>query len=211
MEAGIPRAERRGSNTHSKVHSDTHSDTHSDIHSVTHQRSVAQVDIANIETQEACSDEPSDSMLVEENIAQIDNREEEDSSMEQSGDSIGIDQYQSFVEKQWPRPTIHAYTKSYEHMALYFDVRRHNVPNYLGARKEVPSQLNCDNWDIALMSYSDHEICDFLRYGWPISYSMLQIPQATKKNHPSAREFDQDVSAFIHKECKLGAMLHCVI
>ena len=92
-------------------------------------------------------------------------------------------------------------------MALYFDVRRHNVPNYLGARKEVPSQLNCDNWDIALMGYSDHEICDFLRYGWPISYSVLQIPQATKKNHSSAREFDQDVSAFIHKECKLGAML----
>ena len=117
------------------------------------------------------------------------------------------EEYQGYIAQNWPYPTMHAYTNALEPMLLYTAVRRYNMPNFMGARIEVPSLMNCDNWDKAFNDYHDKQVCQFVRYGWPLSYSSDQLPVSTEKNHKTALENPQQVTEFIEKECRLNAMV----
>ena len=117
------------------------------------------------------------------------------------------EQYKGYIQQNWPYPTIDAYTQALEPMLLYTAVRQYNLPNFLGARIEVPSQMICDNWDRALENYEDVQVCQFVRYGWPLSYSADTLPIPTMTNHKTALENPGQVSSFIEKECSLDAMV----
>lgn len=92
-------------------------------------------------------------------------------------------------------------------MNAYCDVRIKGLPNYLGARIPVPSNLNIKAWREALQGYHDSIICEYLEYGWPVGYSACALPESTKTNHKSAVDNPAAVSAFIDKECGERAML----
>ena len=107
----------------------------------------------------------------------------------------------------WPIPTNEAYIVSPFHMKLYYDVRNSGVPNYLGVKREIPSDLKCDEWQALLAGYHDSDIVNFLRYGWPVAYSAPHIPVPTMKNHASALRFPKEIDKFIQKELDKDALL----
>ena len=92
-------------------------------------------------------------------------------------------------------------------MALYYDVQRSGVPNYRGVRRQVPSQLHCNVWDDLLTNYHDKQITEFLRYGWPVTYSAPDPPVPTMTNHGSALRHPRAIDSFIAKEFSKNALL----
>ena len=120
---------------------------------------------------------------------------------------IGPIEYSPYIKKLWPYPKTSAVINALVHLDIYQRVQTTNLPNYLSARVEVPSQLNCDAWDLLLQDYHDVEICQFLRYGWPSSYTAPCQPTSSQKNHPSALAYVAEVERFIKKELSKGALL----
>ena len=71
-----------------------------------------------------------------------------------------------------------------------FSVRASGKPNYLEARVPVPTHWDLDLLDGLLEDYEDKLVVDFLRYGWPMSRSILQLTNGLAKvNHKGALEF----------------------
>ena len=120
---------------------------------------------------------------------------------------IGPVEYSPYIKKLWPYPTSTSTRASPIHMAIFQKVRHTNLPNYLSARVQIPSDLHCDTWDFLLSDYHDQQICTFLRFGWPSSFTAPQIPTPTHKNHPSALAYAPDIDAFLMKELDKGALL----
>ena len=122
------------------------------------------------------------------------------------GLKVGPLEYAYVVDEIWPTRSPKITISSY-HLDIYDLVRATGRPNYLGARIRIPSDINCDAWDALLHGYHDSEITDYLRFGWPGGYTAPTPPTTTMRNHPSATTFPDDVSRFLEKEVRLGAML----
>ena len=120
---------------------------------------------------------------------------------------IGPIEYSSYVRDLWPHSTGVANRSNPIHMDIYQKVRSTNLPNYMSARIPIPSDLKCDAWDHLLQNYHDQEITQFLRFGWPSSYTAPTPPTSTLRNHPSAFAHSSEVDRFIQKECSKGALL----
>ena len=120
---------------------------------------------------------------------------------------LSPDQYSEYIDQKWPYPSEEASAVAPYHMKLYYDVRRYNLPNYMYVRRDVPSELNCDRWDTLLKDYPDRQVCDFLRYGWPVTYTAPSIPTPSETNHASATRHPVAVKSFIDKELQKEALL----
>ena len=116
-------------------------------------------------------------------------------------------QYSEYIGTNWPYPSEEATSVAPFHMKLFYDVRQSKVPNYMGVRRDVPSDLNCDSWDKLMHGKPDQDICQFLRYGWPVTYTAPIIPTSSHENHASAKRFPDVIDAFINKELGMKAML----
>ena len=116
-------------------------------------------------------------------------------------------EYSGVIKKLWPYPTSNANREAPIHMDIFRRVRDTNLPNYMAARVIVPSELNCDMWDILLHDYPDREICQFLRFGWPSSYTAPTPPTSTMRNHPSAAAYSAHIDHFVNTEVSKGALL----
>lgn len=119
----------------------------------------------------------------------------------------GPREYQPHILHKWPTSSRQGVGVAPHHMQIYDAVRCLGVPNYMGARIPIPSGLNVDEWRRQLRGYPDARICDYLIYGWPISYTANTIPHPTWDNHPSARDYPSHVQDFLDKECGHGVML----
>jgi hypothetical protein len=58
-----------------------------------------------------------------------------------------------------------------------------------------------------LIDYSDHEIVEFLEFGWPIGYVKPDLPLTTVKNHRSALYFSEHTADYIQKELSYNALV----
>ena len=116
-------------------------------------------------------------------------------------------EYKQVIDQYWPFPTDQALELAPFHMELYYDVRRTGVPNYLGVRRQVPSQLECDEWDARLIDYHDRSLTEFLRYGWPVTYTAAGPPTPTYTNHASALRNTPTIDKFVAKELSKHALL----
>lgn len=70
----------------------------------------------------------------------------------------------------WPMSTDKAKIEHPEFCNMYDSILAAAKPNCIGARLQVHSALNLDEWDKLLENYHDKEICLFLRYDWPIGF-----------------------------------------
>ena len=120
---------------------------------------------------------------------------------------IGPKAYAAHVRQLWPYPTKEALLVAPFHMRLYWDVRLTGLPNYMSVRRDIPSQLKCEAWDDLLAEYEDKEICQFLRYGWPVTFTAATPPISTPVNHASAHRHPAVITKFIQKELSLDALL----
>ena len=105
----------------------------------------------------------------------------------------------TLVDAQW-----HAHP---EFALLYSAVRRTCLPNRLGARITIPTALNLANWDKALVGYHDKDLCDYLRFGWPVGYTLPNPPTPVSKNHSSATDHPSALNDYVKKELRLGGLL----
>ena len=108
-------------------------------------------------------------------------------------------EYSPFIHKLWPTPSLEAYRVAPTHAVIYTNVRKTNLPNYLSAKIEIPSQINCDAWDRELEGYEYAEVATFLRYGWPGFYTALDLPTLSKSNHPGATAYPRALDCSLRR------------
>lgn len=120
---------------------------------------------------------------------------------------VSPQEFQRVISDKWPWPVQSSYDLYPEFMYTYYLVRQSGLPNYLVVRHPLKSQLNIMAWRRLLSNYHDQVICEYLEFGWPISYTSDRIPTSTMVNHQSAEEYPRQIEAFLEKEHRLGAML----
>ena len=67
----------------------------------------------------------------------------------------------------WPRMASHF--KSSNLSLIYSAVRETGIPNAIGARKPLPTELNLEAWEFYLGDH-DPQLLDFVKYGFPMGY-----------------------------------------
>ena len=116
-------------------------------------------------------------------------------------------EYRSILNDMWPTTDEQAWTPGHTYKILYDQIRNHALPNYMGAKITVPSSLKLESWEARLQDYHDKELCLYLRYGWPSSFTGSRAPRATLTNHLSGAKYPHHVENFIQKEISLGGMI----
>lgn len=86
-------------------------------------------------------------------------------------------------------------------------IRASGVPNYLGCRIPVPSNLNIEFWEKELTGYHDTELVDFLKFGWPIGHDGSKVSLGVPSNHKGATEFAPSIDSYIVKELDTRAII----
>ena len=87
-------------------------------------------------------------------------------------------------------------------------VKKEGLPNYLGARIKVPSQLNLRNWRRFLHDYNLKIICEYLEFGFPLNINEeLFTYNIEITNHASARLQLTGVDKYFNVEVKKMAMV----
>lgn len=107
----------------------------------------------------------------------------------------------------WPVSTDKARVEHPDFCKLYDAILAAARPNCIGARLQVHSALNLDEWDKLLINYHDKEICSFLRFGWPIGFHNSSPPSSVEDNHASAANHLKEVKEFIQTELGHGALV----
>lgn len=72
------------------------------------------------------------------------------------------------VATMWPTLAKQAAADFPDFAKLYTTIKSKNIPNFLGARITLTSRLNLKKWEEKLCHYHDKEICQYLRFGWPV-------------------------------------------
>ena len=81
-------------------------------------------------------------------------------------------------------------------------------PNYLCARVPVPTHWDLDLLGSLLEDYEDKLVVDFLRYGWPMSRSILPLTNGSAKvNHKEALEFPDAINHYLATEHSNNTLL----
>lgn len=120
--------------------------------------------------------------------------------------SIAVAQQQR-IATSWPHITESAFQSHHEFARLYHHIRSYNLPNFLGAKCVLASDLKLDKWEELLASYHDREICAFLKYGWPVGYDSTEPPVSVTTNHDSAKRDLPQVIKFVQTELAHGAIV----
>lgn len=76
-----------------------------------------------------------------------------------------INRQYAIFKDVWPTLSPEAQRAFPVFARIYTEVKRFNLPNFMGARVTVPSGLNLLEWERKLQYYHDNEICYFLRFG----------------------------------------------
>lgn len=121
--------------------------------------------------------------------------------------AAAINQHAQRIAQLWPEVSPTVADTFPEFAKNYSKIKQENLPNFLGAKITVPSQLNLENWERMLEGYHDRDVCLFLRYGWPVGYEADVIPTSVKENHHSAQQHIGHVKNFITKELDHQAII----
>ena len=83
-----------------------------------------------------------------------------------------------------------------------------SVPNYKGARIQVPSGLNIPEWRYLLKNYDLQILGEYLQFGFPLNvdYDIFQFNMETE-NHASALQRPDGVSKYFNTEVEKEAMV----
>lgn len=118
-----------------------------------------------------------------------------------------VQHHSDMINSIWPHISPLAAQENVDFAHLYTTVKSFNLPNFLGARIQLNSGLNLEQWDEALLYYHDAELCQFLRYGWPVGYNKRSPPEQVNKNHPSALAHSHHIQKFIDQEIQFQAII----
>ena len=88
-----------------------------------------------------------------------------------------------------------------------FTAKKHGVPNFVGARIPVKSQLNVQAWEIMLENYWDEQLIELICHGFPLDFNRESVLVSDMRNHVSAIQFPHDVDAYLSEECSYDTIL----
>ena len=113
-----------------------------------------------------------------------------------------------------PLAPIYVYTGPTTHWDIIPDIltahkliRQSGLPNFLGLRIPVRTNLNVSNWRHYLVDYFDQQLPDLIEFGFPLDFDRSRDLQSTFVNHASARMYPDHVDKYIEEEVGFQAML----
>ena len=86
-------------------------------------------------------------------------------------------------------------------------IRESGLPNYLGCRIPVRSNLKCHIWSQYLTKYWDSQLTDLLKFGFPLDFDRTCSLHSTEENHKSALLNASHVGKYIAEELHHQAIL----
>ena len=116
-------------------------------------------------------------------------------------------QYAPIRQAFWPTVNGPQWADFPAYADAYNRVTLTGLPNRLGARITLPSGLNLQAWEEDLVSYHDKEVCEFLRYGWPVGYTASHPPVSADTNPASALPYAKQIQDFVDNELALGGVV----
>ena len=85
-------------------------------------------------------------------------------------------------------------------------VRQSGVPNFLGLRIPIPTQLKVHRWRYYLRDYFEQQLPDLIEFGFPLDFNRMYVMGQTLDNHTSANEYPDQVHKYIQEEMNHDAM-----
>ena len=85
-------------------------------------------------------------------------------------------------------------------------VKNSGLPNYMGCRIPLKSQLNLEKWEEMLVGYWDTQVLYLLTYGFPLDFNRNRRLTSDAGNHTSADKYPKDVEEYIKEEVSYGAV-----
>ena len=79
------------------------------------------------------------------------------------------------------------------------------LPNFMGAKIPVPSNLNSKAWAQLAVTPHQCQVVEILTYGFPAGFDG-PVPDPAMANHASARDHSADIAHYIIAEVWHGAM-----
>ena len=89
----------------------------------------------------------------------------------------------------------------------YFAVKASGLPNFLGARIPLCSQLNINICKQVLGNYWDKQLIHLLEFGFPLDFNRSYPLKHEGKYHSSATDHPIDIEAFVAEEKQYGAII----
>ena len=84
--------------------------------------------------------------------------------------------------------------------SIHNQVFQSGLPNFQYCRLKIPSTFDIELWRGSLVSYNDSIIVDFLEYSWPVSYTKLEFPVISYRNHKSALFHEHRIDSYTETE-----------
>lgn len=121
--------------------------------------------------------------------------------------SNALSKQAQIIKQIWPSPTPSAGLQFPQFVDEYNRIKARLAPNYIGAKIPINSDLNIQEWERRLARYHDAELCQFLKFGWPLGYHSFRPPESVTENHPSALNHPGPVNKYIETELSFKAIL----
>ena len=90
---------------------------------------------------------------------------------------------------------------------LQKEIKLSVLPNYMGCKIPVESNLNLLFIRSMLVDYDDKTLCELLEFGFPIGYSGENLNNKKTRNHSGARDYLEFISKYLQKELEYKAIV----
>lgn len=108
--------------------------------------------------------------------------------------------------QHWPQPNVLGLGQ--ELSSIYNSVLASGLPNAVGARIQLPTELNLSAWEMNWTNTDeDLELMQYIRCGFPLGYMGPTSDSRGIPNHTSAVNYPSQVSKFVKKEIDLGGVV----
>ena len=92
-------------------------------------------------------------------------------------------------------------------LLLHERVHESCLPNYMGIRVPVTTNLNIANWRRLLVDYWDDRLVDLLEFRFPLDFDRSLKLISVEDNHKSANDYEEHVNHYLQEELDHGAIL----
>ena len=92
-------------------------------------------------------------------------------------------------------------------IALHNCLKNSDTHNFMSEQISISSQLNPDVWDSYLRDYWDKQLPLLVRFGFPLDYNRGRALKSQEENHSLAKDFPEDIKAYLHEEISHGAIV----
>ena len=89
----------------------------------------------------------------------------------------------------------------------HFRVKATGIPNFLGARIPVKSQLNVEEWQQILVNYWDKQLIHLIQFGFPLDFNRASTLTHGDENHSSANDHPINIQIYLQEEIEHGAII----